>query len=154
MMAMITKIVKIKITVIVKVMMTFMTIKIVIVKIIIMVAMMIMVTVLYGKGDNYDDDDNGGGVDGDDTMTRITIKMMMLMIVSIFHNDADDDFYLWHGDRTLGPGVYVSRDPNKAAGYGEVTFRLLVYAGKTTKVGGGGSGWQGTHSSAWLPASA
>ena len=55
----------------------------------------------------------------------------------------------------LGDGLYVSRDIAKTHGYGPVCFRLLVYPGKTKRVTDQDdplrTGWQATHSSAWVP---
>lgn len=66
---------------------------------------------------------------------------------------------------TLGPGVYCSRDLNKAMAYpafcasnDRVVFRLLVRVGKVKKIDGQGvnliNSWhQNGYDTAWLPAS-
>ena len=56
---------------------------------------------------------------------------------------------------TLGSGLYVSRDKDKAESYGEVCFKLLVYPGKTYGVWDPEDPlrfkWNRDHSSAWIP---
>ncbi|XP_063060064.1 gig2-like protein DreN [Engraulis encrasicolus] len=60
---------------------------------------------------------------------------------------------------TLGPGVYCSRDINKAMGYGQVVLKLRVRVGKVKKIDVQNQNmrttWQqhGYHT-AWLPAGA
>eukprot|EP00092_Neocalanus_flemingeri_P027018 GFUD01029299.1.p1 GENE.GFUD01029299.1~~GFUD01029299.1.p1 ORF type:complete len:355 (+),score=85.68 GFUD01029299.1:80-1144(+) len=55
----------------------------------------------------------------------------------------------------LGQGVYVSRDLNKVAKYGEVVFKLLVYPGRTCSITTSNkllrSTWQQSYDSAWIP---
>jgi len=55
----------------------------------------------------------------------------------------------------LGSGLYVSRDLDKAAPYGPVTFKLLVYPGKTKSMIDEDdplkTSWQQEFSSAWIP---
>ncbi len=55
----------------------------------------------------------------------------------------------------LGRGIYVSEDINKTLSYGNVTFKLLVYMGKTKKITSQNQSnrttWQQEANSAWVP---
>jgi len=60
------------------------------------------------------------------------------------------------GGNMLGEGIYCSRNIDKAyPNYGEVVFRLLVYAGKVYKCtrqdDPNRKSWHATHASAWVP---
>ncbi len=56
----------------------------------------------------------------------------------------------------LGTGIYVSEDINKTVNYGDVTFKLAVYMGKTRKITSQDQSdrttWQSQANSAWVPA--
>ena len=61
-------------------------------------------------------------------------------------------------DGMLGEGVYLSRDPLKAKGYGEIVLRCHVQPGKTKKIDRQmhplQRSWQSHgYDSAWVPAS-
>jgi len=57
--------------------------------------------------------------------------------------------------QVLGCGVYVSRDIAKASIYGRITFKMLVYPGKTKTIIDKDdplrTSWQTEFSSAWIP---
>ena len=55
----------------------------------------------------------------------------------------------------LGLGIYVSKDVRKAAPYGSVTLKLLVYTGNVRKITSQGDAhrkkWRDEHGSGWVP---
>ena len=59
-------------------------------------------------------------------------------------------------NQMLGNGVYVSKTIDKAANYGEVVFRLLVYPGHVIRIDRQDhpkqKTWQENYGSAWVPA--
>ncbi|XP_023322799.1 uncharacterized protein LOC111697135 [Eurytemora carolleeae] len=67
----------------------------------------------------------------------------------------DEGFNLSGSDKVLGNGLYVSRDLNKSAPYGPVTFKLLVYPGKTKTIQRSDdplkTSWHKEFSAAWIP---
>jgi len=57
--------------------------------------------------------------------------------------------------KMLGSGIYVSKDVGKAAPYGSVTLKLLVYPGNVRKITSQSdphrTSWRDDHSSGWVP---
>ncbi len=60
-----------------------------------------------------------------------------------------------HNGNMLGAGVYASLEFGKAANYGHVVLKLLVYTGRVCKIDRMGhplqKSWQGSYDSAWVP---
>ena len=57
--------------------------------------------------------------------------------------------------KMLGSGIYVSKDVRKAAPYGSVTLKLLVYTGNVRKITSqrdpSRTSWRNDHGSGWVP---
>ena len=68
----------------------------------------------------------------------------------------DNGFYLSnHKNTMLGRGIYVSSTIQKTYGYGDITFKLLVYPGRICTITHQGhprqKSWQSSFGSAWTP---